>query len=164
MATDLSSFEQRKVSESTKIFDRTDTVLLYDLHDSVKRTLLPSEDISPFIKKATVAIEDEEFYTHKGIKITSIIRAILANLVSGGYSQGGSTITQQVVKNTLLTGDKTISRKLKEWVLAVKLDKTLSKDTILVSYLNENPYGGNIYGVEEASKQFFSKSAKDVTL
>lgn len=161
---DLSSFEQRKVSESTKIFDRTGTVLLYDLHDSVKRTLLPSEDISPFIKKATVAIEDEEFYTHKGIKITSIVRAVLANLVSGAYSQGGSTITQQVVKNTLLTGDKTISRKLKEWVLAVKLDKTLSKDTILVSYLNENPYGGNIYGVEEASKQFFNKSAKDVTL
>jgi len=161
---DLSSFEQRKVSESTKIFDRTGTVLLYDLHDSVKRTLLPSEDISPFLKKATVAIEDEEFYTHKGIKISSIIRAILANLVSGGYSQGGSTITQQVVKNTLLTGDKTISRKLKEWVLAIKLDKTLSKDTILVSYLNENPYGGNIYGVEEASKQFFSKNAKDITL
>ena len=161
---DLSSFEQRKVSESTKIFDRTGKVLLYDLHDSIKRTLLPSDQISPFLKKATVAIEDEEFYTHKGIKISSIIRAVLANVVSGGYSQGGSTITQQVVKNTLLTGDKTISRKLKEWVLAVKLDKSLSKDTILGSYLNENHYGGNMYGVEEASKQFFSKKALDVTL
>jgi 1A family penicillin-binding protein len=161
---DLSSFEQRKVSESTKIFDRTGKVLLYDLHDSIKRTLLASADISPFLKKATVAIEDEDFYTHKGIKISSIIRAVLANVVSGGYSQGGSTITQQVVKNTLLTGDKTISRKLKEWVLAVKLDSALPKDTILTSYLNENPYGGNIYGVEEASKQFFNKTAKDVTL
>lgn len=161
---DLSSFEQRKVSESTKIFDRTGKVLLYDLHDSIKRTLLPSDAISPFIKKATVAIEDEGFYVHGGIKLSSIIRAVLANVLSGGYAQGGSTITQQVVKNTLLTGDKTISRKLKEWVLAIKLDKALPKDTILTSYLNENPYGGNIYGVEEASKQFFGKAAKDVTL
>ncbi|HEU0080789.1 MAG TPA: transglycosylase domain-containing protein [Candidatus Paceibacterota bacterium] len=161
---DLSSFENRKVTESTKIYDKTGTVLLYDLHDGIKRTLLPSADISPYIKNATVAIEDETFYQHHGIKITSIIRAILANIVSGGYSQGGSTITQQVVKNTLLTGDKTISRKLKEWVLAIKLDKTLSKDAILTSYLNENPYGGSVYGVEEASRQFFGKDARDVTL
>ncbi len=161
---DLSSFDNRKVTESTKIYDKTGTVLLFDLHDGVKRTILPSSEISPFIKNATVAIEDETFYQHHGIKITSIIRAVLANLVSGGYSQGGSTITQQVVKNTLLTGDKTISRKLKEWVLAVKLDKALPKDTILTSYLNENPYGGSMYGVEEASRQFFGKDAKDVTL
>lgn len=161
---DLSSFEQRKVFESSKIYDRTGKVLLYDFNDGVKRTLIPTEEISPFIKKATVAIEDEDFYTHKGIKISSFIRAVFANIVSGGFSQGGSTITQQVVKNTLLTKDKTISRKLKEWVLAVKLDKALPKDVILTSYLNENPYGGNLYGVEEASKQFFAKSAKDVTL
>lgn len=161
---DLSSFGQRKIPESTKIFDRTGTVLLYDLNEGVKRTLVSSDEISPFLKKATVAIEDEDFYTHRGIKISSIIRAVFANIISGGYSQGGSTITQQVVKNTLLTGDKTISRKLKEWVLAIKLDNTLSKDVILTSYLNENPYGGNIYGVEEASKQFFNKKAKDVTL
>ncbi len=161
---DLSSFEKRKVSESTKIYDRTGNVLLYDLHDGIKRTIVPSDSISPFIKKATVAIEDEDFYIHHGIKITSIIRAVFANLISAGYAQGGSTITQQVVKNTLLTGDKTISRKLKEWVLAIKLDRSLPKDTILASYLNENPYGGNIYGVEEASKQFFGKKALDVTL
>lgn len=161
---DLSSFDSRKVTESTKIYDRTGTVLLFDLHDGIKRTVLPSADISPFIKNATVAIEDETFYQHHGIKISSIIRAVLANIFSGGYSQGGSTITQQVVKNTLLTGDKTISRKLKEWVLAVKLDKTLPKDTILATYLNENPYGGSMYGVEEASRQFFGKDAKDVTL
>lgn len=161
---DLSSFEQRKVSESTKIYDRSGKILLYDLNEGVKRTILPSEEISPFIKKATVAIEDEDFYVHNGIKISSIIRAVLANVVSGGYSQGGSTITQQVVKNTLLTTDKHISRKLKEWVLALKLDKALSKDAILATYLNENPYGGSVYGVEEASRRFFGKSAKDVTL
>ncbi len=161
---DLSSFESRKITESTKIYDRTGTVLLYDLNQGVKRTILPSEDISPFLKNATVAIEDEDFYHHGGIKVSSILRAILADIFSGGYSQGGSTITQQVVKNTLLTGDKSISRKLKEWVLAVKLDNAISKDAILSIYLNENPYGGNIYGVEEASRQFFNKDAKDVTL
>jgi penicillin-binding protein 1C len=161
---DLASFEQRKVFESTKMYDKTGKVLLYDFNDGVKRTLVTSEEISPFLKKATVAIEDEDFYNHKGIKVSSIIRAVFANLVSGGYSQGGSTITQQVVKNTLLTKDKTITRKLKEWVLAVKLDQSLSKDAILTNYLNENPYGGILYGVEEASRQFFNKSALDVTL
>lgn len=161
---DLSSFEQRKVLESTKIYDRTGKVLLYDFNDGVKRTVLASEEISPFIKKATVAIEDADFYNHNGIKVSSFLRAVLANIQSGGFSQGGSTITQQVVKNTLLTKEKRISRKIKEWVLAIKLDKALPKDTILTSYLNENPYGGSLYGVEEASKQFYAKSAKDVTL
>lgn len=161
---DLSSFDQRKVSESTKIYDRTGKVLLYDLHDNVKRTIVPLADISPYIQHATVAIEDDNFYNHGGIQFTSIVRAVLANIGTGGYGQGGSTITQQVVKNTLLTKDKTISRKLKEWVLAVKLDKTLPKDKILEIYLNENPYGGSLYGVEEASQQFFGKDAKDVDI
>jgi penicillin-binding protein 1A len=134
------------------------------MHGGVKRTIVASEDISPYIKNATVAIEDEDFYKHHGIKLTSIARAILANLVSGGFSQGGSTITQQVVKNTLLTKDKKISRKLKEWVLAFKLDKALPKEKILEIYLNENPYGGNMYGIAEASAQFFGKEPKDVTL
>ena len=163
---DLSSFEQRKVTESTKVYDRTGKVLLHDFHDSVKRTIVPSAEISAHIKNAMVAIEDEDFYKHRGIKITSIFRAILANVMDGDLlgGQGGSTITQQVVKNTLLTQEKKLSRKLKEWVLAIKLDKILPKDTILTVYLNENPYGGSIYGVEEASQQFFSKTAKDVTL
>ncbi len=161
---DLTSFEQRKVSESTKIYDRTGQVLLYDLHDNIKRTVVSGDAISPYIKKAVVAIEDEDFYTHNGIKITSIIRSILANIVSFGYAQGGSTITQQVVKNTLLTTDKTITRKLKEWVLAVKLDKIMSKDKILETYLNESAWGGSMYGVEAASQQFFNKSAASTTL
>jgi len=161
---DLTSFEQRRVSESTKIYDRTGKTLLFDLHDTVKRTVISGDSISPFIKKATVAIEDKDFYEHGGIKISSIVRAVFANLTSGGYSQGGSTITQQVIKNTVLTTDKTISRKLKEWVLAIKLDKLMPKDKILELYLNETAYGGNMYGVEEASQQFFNKPAKDVTL
>ena len=161
---DLGSFEKRKVIQSTKIYDRTGKILLFDLHQDIKRTVVPIEEISRNIKNATVAIEDEEFYQHKGIKITSIIRALLANLTKGGYSQGGSTITQQVVKNSLLNSEKKISRKLKEWFLALKLEKMMSKDEILGIYLNEAPYGGNIYGIEEASQAYFGKNASDLTI
>lgn len=161
---DLGSFEKRKVVQSTKIYDRTGKILLYDLHQDIKRTIIPIEEISRNIKNATVAIEDEEFYQHRGIKITSIIRAVLANLTKGTYSQGGSTITQQVVKNSLLNPEKKISRKLKEWFLALKLEKTISKDEILAIYLNEAPYGGNIYGIEEASQAYFGKNSSDLTI
>ena len=161
---DIQSFEQRKVAQSTKIYDRTGEILLFDLHDNVQRTLVPSSEISRNIKNATVAIEDAEFYQHFGIKPLAFLRAVLANLETGSFGQGGSTITQQVIKNSVLTTDKKISRKLKEWVLAVKLEKTLSKEQILELYLNETPYGGNIYGVEEASLHFFGKPASDVTL
>ena len=161
---DLQAFEERKVSQSTKIYDRTGKILLYDVHENTKRTQIPLENISDYIKKATISIEDEDFYTHNGIKFTSIIRAILANLTSGAYSQGGSTITQQVIKNSLLTTEKTITRKLKEWVLSLKLEGIMTKDQILSLYLNETPYGGNIYGVEEASKTFFGKSSSELSL
>jgi penicillin-binding protein 1C len=152
------------VSESTKIYDRTGEILLYDVHSTIRRTVVTSENISTYIKHATVAIEDADFYQHRGIKISSIFRAVLANILSQDYGQGGSTITQQVVKNALLTTDKKISRKLKEWVLAPKIEKILTKEQILTAYLNEIPYGGNIYGIEEASKEFFGKKALDVTL
>lgn len=161
---DLGSFEGRVVAESTKIYDRTGEHLLYDVHKNTKRTLVDSKDISIFLKNATVAIEDADFYEHNGVKISSFIRAVFANLISGSYSQGGSTITQQVVKNTLLTTKKSISRKLKEWILAVKLEKVKTKDEILTVYLNESPYGGNIYGIEEASRVFFDKKASELTL
>jgi len=161
---DLQSFDERVVRQSTKIYDRTGEVLLYDLHENIQRTVVPYEDISRHIKNATVAIEDSEFYEHNGIKISSTIRAILANLLSAGFSQGGSTITQQVVKNSVLTPEKKISRKLKEWALALKLEQAYSKEEILTLYLNEAPYGGSLYGIEEASQDFFGKSAKDVSI
>lgn len=161
---DLGSFEKRKIVQSTKIYDRAGKVLLFDLHQDTKRTVVPIAEISRNIKNATVAIEDEEFYQHKGIKFTSIVRALLANLIKGGYTQGGSTITQQVVKNSLLNSEKKISRKLKEWVLALKLEKVMTKDEILGAYLNEAPYGGSIYGIEEASQSYFGKNASDLTL
>lgn len=161
---DLNSFQTRKVLQSTKIFDRTGKVLLYDVHQSTKNTVVPFENISLNIKNATVAIEDADFYQHGGIKISSIIRSVFANVLSGSFSQGGSTITQQVIKNSLLTTEKSISRKLKEWVLASELEKVLSKDQILAIYLNGNAYGGSVYGVEEASQMFFGTSSADVTL
>jgi membrane peptidoglycan carboxypeptidase len=161
---DVSSFSSRKVSASTKIYDRTGTILLFDTGNEVKRTSIPLSDMSPYIPKATIAIEDDHFYTNIGIEPLSILRAVLVNVVAGGYDQGASTITQQVVKNSLLTQDKTIARKLKEWVLAVKLTRSMSKDDILKTYLNESSYGGIVYGVEEASQQFFGHPAKDDTL
>jgi 1A family penicillin-binding protein len=161
---DLDSFEGRVVSQSTKIFDRTGEILLYDVHKDTKRTLVESQNISRYLKDATVAIEDADFYKHKGVKFSSFMRAVFANLMSVSYSQGGSTITQQVVKNTILTQEKSISRKLKEWILALKLEKVKTKDEILTIYLNESPYGGSIYGIEEASKIFFGKNALDLTL
>lgn len=161
---DFSSFEERKVSQSTKIYDRTGEVLLYDIHQDIRRTVIPLSDVSEALQEATVAIEDAKFYEHEGVRISSIIRAAIKNVTTAGFSQGGSTITQQVVKNSVLTQDKKISRKIKEVILAVKLEQELTKDEILELYLNESPYGGNVYGVEEASKTFFGKSAKDITL
>lgn len=160
----LESFEERKIVESTKIYDKTGEILLYDVNQDIQRTVIPFENISRNIKNATIAIEDKEFYSHKGIKPTAILRAIFANTTSLGYSQGGSTITQQVVKNSLLTSEKKISRKIKEWVLALKIEKVLNKDQILAMYFNEIPYGGNIYGIEEASQTFLGKSASDLTI
>ncbi len=161
---DFNNFENRNIANSTKIYDRTGKILLYNIHDNVRRTIVPINEISPYIRNATIAIEDAHFYEHFGFRPTSFIRAAIANIMSGGFSQGGSTINQQVIKNALLTKDKKISRKLKEIVLSIKLDRELPKDTILQIYLNESPYGGTIYGVEEASLSFFGKKASEVTL
>ncbi len=163
---DIKALSERKVTESTKIYDRTGEILLYDLHQGQRRTVVPYGDISLYAKNATVAIEDAEFWQHKGVRVTAILRAMLANLFAGNLlgGQGGSTITQQVVKNALLTNEKTVTRKLKEWVLASRLEGALDKETILSLYLNEIPYGGTIYGIEEASEAFFGKKASDLSL
>lgn len=161
---DFSSFEERKIASSTKIYDRTGEVLLFDIHQDIRRTIVPFDKISDNVKKATIAIEDAEFYKHNGIRPLSILRAVLANITGVGKTQGGSTITQQLVKNTLLTQSKTYTRKIKEWILAIKIERVFSKDEILGFYLNEAPYGGTVYGVEEASKTYFNKSASDLTL
>ncbi len=161
---DFHSFEDRKITNSTKIYDKTGEVLLYDIHRDTKRTDISGDAMGVNIKNATVAIEDAEFYNHGGIRFSSIVRAILANFFSTGRTQGGSTITQQLVKNTLLTSEKSYTRKIKEWVLATKIDSSIPKDKILEYYLNEAPYGGTIYGIEEASKTYFGKEAINLTL
>ncbi len=161
---DFAAFQDRKVVESTKIYDRTGKILLYDVHEDIKRTLVPFDAISLNIKNATIAAEDANFYSHYGIEPKSILRALIANITGGGFKQGGSTITQQVIKKTLLTDEKKITRKVKEVILSFKLEAMFSKDEILALYLNEVPYGGNVYGIAEASKLFFGKDARDLSL
>ncbi len=163
---DLSAFEERRVLQSTKLYDRTGEILLYDLGKDVRRTVVPIDAISHHLKNATIAIEDDQFYNHFGVQPKAILRAGWANFTDGDLlgGQGGSTITQQVIKNSVLQRDKTLTRKIKEAILAIKLERVLSKDEILSIYLNESPYGGTIYGVEEAAQAFFGKKATDLTL
>ncbi|MFA6077143.1 MAG: transglycosylase domain-containing protein [Candidatus Paceibacterota bacterium] len=161
---DFNSFNDRKIQNSIKIYDKTGEILLYDMHRDTKRTDISGDAMGINIKNATVAIEDSEFYNHKGVRITSTIRAVLSNIFHIGIGGGGSTITQQLVKNTLLTQKVSYVRKMKEWFLAVKIDGSMPKEKILEYYLNEAPYGGNIYGIEEASKTYFNKEPLYLTL
>ncbi len=156
--------ENRQVAESTKIYDRTGSTLLYELYGEEKRTIIPFADISEQAKQATIAIEDADFYNHGAFDLRGIFRAVIANLRAGGISQGGSTITQQLAKKAFLTDDRTFTRKIKELILAFRLEKAFTKDEILELYLNQIPYGGNAYGIEAASKTYFNKSARDLTL
>ncbi|MDE2213110.1 MAG: PBP1A family penicillin-binding protein [Patescibacteria group bacterium] len=161
---DLSSIENRKITQSLKIYDRTDTVLLYDLNQNVDRTIVPLSQMSPNVQEATIAIEDPTFYENPGVDWASIARAALADITHFGAVEGGSTLTQQVVKQTILTDEKTLGRKIEEIIIALKLTRVLSKDQILELYLNQAPYGGEIYGVEAASETFFGVHASQLTL
>ena len=160
----LNTFDPDKVALSTKIYDRKGETVLYDLNRDMRRTIVPLEAISPNLQKATLAIEDSRFYSHGGVSITGTGRALLADITTLSFSQGGSTITQQVVKNTILTGRKSIMRKVQEWILAVRLEARYSKEEILEFYFNVAPYGGTLYGAEAASRAFFGKSAGDLSI
>ena len=151
------------VQESTQILDRNGG-LLYQVHGDQRRTVLKSEEIPDLMKKATISVEDKDFYKHHGVNFSSIARAALANITHRSISQGASTITQQLVKNTLLTSKRTFSRKVKEVILSVEMERIYSKDEILTLYLNYVPFGSNAYGVEAASEIYFAKPAKDLTL
>lgn len=128
------------------------------------RTPVELSRIPKHLRDATVAIEDERFYTHRGIDPEGIIRAARENIRRGGISQGGSTITQQLVKNVWLTSERTFDRKLKEMLLALQFEQKLSKDEILEMYLNEVYYGHGAYGVQSAAQTFFDKDVEDLTL
>src|SRR5680860_339017 len=161
---DLSTFDQRVVPESTKIYDRTGEILLYEIHGGEKRTIIKLDEISPYIIKTTLAAEDDNFYNHDGFSLKGILRSILHNITHPRDLRGGSTITQQLARNAFLTIDKTLVRKLKEAILTVKIEKAYNKDQILEMYLNQINYGHNIYGIETASISYYSKEAKNLTL
>ena len=153
----------RSVAQSTKIYDRSGEHILYEIHGEEKRTLLTFEEIPDNIKNATIAIEDKNFYNHGGFSVWAMARTMVTNVIYN-RTAGGSTLTQQFVKNAILTSEKKISRKIKELVLAQRIEKKFNKDEILQMYLNEIPYGSNAYGVEAASQKLFGKSAKDINL
>ncbi len=161
---DPDSIALRKVGESTKIYDRTGKVLLYDIHGEEKRTVIPWDQIPQVVKDATLASEDSAFYTHNGIDFRGILRALWSDIKSAGISQGGSTITQQLVKQVFFGDSRTITRKIKEALVSIEVERRFSKDEIFWMYLNQIPYGSNAYGIESASLTFFGKSAKDLTL
>jgi 1A family penicillin-binding protein len=162
---DLNSLSQIRIDQSVKLYDRTGQVLLYDLSNkNIQRTSVTLDQVSPNIKNAIIAIEDPNFYEHGGVEIRAILRAVYIDITQGGLNQGGSTITQQVVKNTVLTQDKSPIRKLKEAILALKLEKSATKEQILELYLNQIPFGGTRYGVEETALTFFGKHASDLSL
>ncbi|MBI3283077.1 penicillin-binding protein, partial [Candidatus Curtissbacteria bacterium] len=152
----------RDSSLSTKIFDRNGK-LLYDIYGDKNRALVKWNELPQYVRDATIAIEDKDFYKHQGFSPIGIGRAALRILFFRKL-EGGSTITQQVVKNTLLTPERTITRKIKEFILAIQVERKYTKDEILQIYLNEVPYGGTAWGIEAAAQTYFDREAKDLTL
>lgn len=153
----------RAVAQATKIYDR-DGELLYDIYDDQNRTPVKLGDIPEHVKQATIAIEDKEFYSHPGFSIMGILRSVYALATSGQIQGGGSTLTQQLVKNALLSDERTLTRKLKEFILAIQVERVYAKDQILEMYLNEIPYGGTAYGIEAAANLYFGKHANELSL
>ncbi len=152
-------------AEATSIYARDGKTLLYKIRGDKNRTPIQFDQMPQCIKDATVATEDKGFYKHQGLDPRGLIRAIVVNFEVGSLnSQGGSTITQQLVKNALLSPERTYTRKAKELVLSLEIEQMFSKDDILRLYLNEIPYGHNAYGIEAASQTYFAKPAADLTL
>ncbi len=154
---------QRKTGFSTEILDRTGKVILYDVFTDQDRKFTPLSEMPDYLKKATISIEDKDFYKHQGFDPLAFLR-IAKNVVTRQRLIGGSTLTQQLVKMLLLTNERSLSRKIREFMLALRIEKTFSKDEILQMYLNEAPYGGTAVGVAAASQIYFGKEPKDLTL
>ncbi len=147
---------------STVVLDRNG-VNLYDIFEEENRVPVSADDVPQNLKEATIAIEDKDFYTHQGFSRTGIVRALINTLFLGQF-QGGSTLTQQLVKNVLLTQERTLPRKMKEAILAIQIERKYTKDEILLMYLNEAPYGGTAVGVEAAAGYYFDKPARELSL
>jgi 1A family penicillin-binding protein len=152
----------RRDGFSTKILDRNGKAL-YDIYADQKRTPVALDDVPLYMRQATIAIEDKNFYQHQGFDPLGMFRGI-SRLLTRGRAQGGSTLTQQLVKNVLLTPERTIFRKIREFILAIQIERRYTKDEILQMYLNEAPYGGTAWGVEAAAETYFGKKVKDLNL
>lgn len=166
VAKDLPSpdqFSTQTVAQSTKIFAR-DGSLLYEVGGNLKRTVIPYSQMNSNVRESTIAIEDKNFYNEGGISIRGIIRSVFADLFSLSAAQGGSTITQEYVRNDALTQKKTITRKIKEVVLSIEVAQHYTKDQILEFYLNEIPYGRNAYGIEAAAQTYYGIGAQNMDL
>ncbi len=156
---------ERQVSQSTKIYDRAGTHLLYEVYNQKRRTLINLENVPDYAKWATIVVEDKNFYQHAGVAWLSILRAFAANVLHLSSGKGGaSTLTQQLVKNAILTDEHSYIRKIKEAILAREIERKYSKDEILKMYFNEIPYGSTNYGIEAASQSYFGKAAKDLSV
>jgi len=154
---------QRKTGFSSEILDRTGKTILYDVFTDQDRKYTAFADIPAYLKNATIAVEDKDFYKHQGFDPLAFPR-IIKNVILNHRLIGGSTLTQQLVKMLLLTNERSISRKIREFVLALRIEKTYTKDEILQMYLNEAPYGGTAVGVAAAAQTYFGKDVKDLTL
>src|SRR3990172_2525618 len=158
------NIKKRQAAQSSTILDRNGNVL-YQLSGDERRTVIKSEDMPQNVKDATVSLEDKDFYRHFGVDFRGVARAAYYTFYKKtGNIQGGSTITQQFVKNALLSPKRTFTRKIKELILSIEIEAMYSKDEILTMYLNEIPYGSNAYGIQAASEMYFDKNAKDLTL
>ncbi|MCF6097026.1 penicillin-binding protein 1A [Thermovorax subterraneus] len=155
--------QKLKPSETSIVYDSKGNVIA-ELHGGQNRIPVPLDEIPEHLKEAFIAIEDKNFYKHKGINFKSLIGAVWTDIVTGGYRRGASTITQQLVKNVFLTHEKTLKRKAQEAWLAIQVERHFTKDQILEFYLNHIYFGHSAYGVEAAAQTFFGKSVKDLTL
>ncbi|MFC1622414.1 penicillin-binding protein [Patescibacteria group bacterium] len=150
---------------STKIYDHTGEILLNDVNADFRRIKISLNNLPEYVKWSAIVAEDKQFYSHHGINFRGILRAVFKNILRGDPTgEGGSSISQQFVKNALLSPEKTYTRKLKEAILTWQLERRFSKDEILEMYFNEIPYGGTAYGIESASNKYFDKSAVDLSL
>ncbi len=157
-------FTESQFNQPTKIYDQSGTVLLYTIVGEENRTVIPLEEISSYLQQAVLTAEDRQFYQHLGLNFRGLARAILVDLKLQDPVQGGSTITQQLIRSHFLSNQKTIKRKTEEMILSLELERRYSKDQILEWYLNQIPLGSNFYGAETASQGYFQKSAKNLSL
>lgn len=157
-------FTEKTFIESTKIYDRTGEVLLYEMYGEEKREIISLDKVPEHLIQAILTAEDINFYNHIGIDFRGIGRSVLINLKIKGLEVGGSTISQQLIRSSLLTTEKTIKRKLREIVLTLELERRYSKDQILELYLNQIPFGLNAYGVQAASLVYFQKPVSEISI